>query len=495
MAPSATDTSNGDSDSIPTIPLQINGEEVKTATSFPIVSPATKKKIWYSSSASVDDAIRATEAAQAAFPSWSRTKAAYRRDILLKAASLIESRKEELIDYMRQETGAEDFFARNFNIPLSQEIVRDVAGRIAVAIAGSVPESAHNDTNAIVYKEPYGVILAIAPWNAPYILGIRSIVYALAAGNTCVLKGPELAPRCYWAIGSIFAEAGLPSGVLNVIIHRAEDAAEVTNALIAHPAIRKVNFTGSTNVGSIISSTAGKYLKPVLMELGGKGSVIICEDADLEKAAKECALGSFLHSGQICMITERIIVPASLHSAFISHFLPAINALYGPSTPAPVLISSGAVQKNKSLVRDALSKGATLLLGTAPPEISETETETETTLRPLVLTNLTPSMTLYHTESFGPTVSLIPSTSLPHAIQIANDSPYGLTASVFTRDLAQGLKVARELEVGAVHVNGMSVHDEAGLPHGGVKGSGWGRFNAGVGLEEFLKSKTVTWKG
>ena len=153
--------------------------------------------------------------------------------------------------------------------------------------------------------------------NAPYILGLRSVIYALAGGNTCILKGSELSPRCFWAIGTALNEAGLPAGALNVLYHQPKDAAQITTALIEHPAIKKVNFTGSTAVGRIIAQTAGKNLKPVLMELGGKASAIVLDDADLKKAATQCALGAFLHSGQICMATERILVHKDIKAQFV----------------------------------------------------------------------------------------------------------------------------------------------------------------------------------
>lgn len=199
---------------------------------------------------------------------------------------------------MEQETGALRPFV-DFNIMTTVDNFRDVASR-ASNIQGVIPQTKTPGQGAFVFKEPYGVVLGIAPWNAPYILGARAFLYPIVAGNTVVHKGSELSPRVMWAMGSVLKEAGLPDGVLNMIYHRPSDAAAVTNALIEHPAIKKINFTGSTMVGSIITSKAGKELKPVLMELGGKASAIVCEDANLELAALQCALGAFLHAGQIC---------------------------------------------------------------------------------------------------------------------------------------------------------------------------------------------------
>jgi len=282
------------------VPLTINGKDVTTETTFDVNAPASEKTIWKCSSASKKEVSAAVESAQTAFKAWSRTNPAQRRDIFLKAASNMESRMEELSGYLAEETGGTPDWC-GFNIVTSIEMIRDIAGRIAGAVEGIIPWPADPNTSAIVTKEPYGVNLAIAPWNAPYILGTRSIAYPLAAGNTVILKGSEFSPRVFWALASCFNNAGLPAGALNVLFHRPADAAEITTALIAHKYVRKINFTGSTPVGSIIAQTAGKYIKPVLLELGGKAPAIVCADADLKKAALQCVLGAFFHAGQICM--------------------------------------------------------------------------------------------------------------------------------------------------------------------------------------------------
>lgn len=291
-------TTNGDSSY--TLPLTINGKDVTTETTFDVNSPSSQKDIWKCSSASQKDVTSAVESAHTAFSSWKRTNPAQRRDIFLKAADNMESRMEELTGYMAEETGGSPDWC-GFNLVTSIEMIRDIAGRIAGAVEGIIPWPADPNTSAIVTKEPYGVVLAIAPWNAPYILGTRAIAYPLAAGNTVILKGSEFSPRVFSALASCFNNAGLPAGCLNVLFHRPADAAEITTALIAHKYIRKINFTGSTPVGSIIAQTAGKYIKPVLLELGGKAPAVVCADADLKKAALQCVLGAFFHAGQICM--------------------------------------------------------------------------------------------------------------------------------------------------------------------------------------------------
>ena len=287
------------------------------------------------------------------------------------------------------------------------------------------------------------MIFGIAPWNAPYVLGFRAVTYALAAGNTCVLKGSELSPRCFWAIGSVLKEAGLPDGCLNIIGHRPQDAAEVTTCIIEHPAVKKINYTGSTAVGSIVAQIAAKHLKPVLMELGGKAPAIVLEDADLEVAAHECAAGAFGHSGQVCMSTERILVHSSIATPFASAFKKAVSKAFPGDQPAPILIASAGVTKNKKLVTQALSQGAKVLTG----DIDAKESS-EHRMRPIVVEGVTKSMDIYYEESFGPTVSLFVVNSEEEAIEIANDTEYGLSAAVFTKDLAAGLRVAKQIDSG-----------------------------------------------
>jgi acyl-CoA reductase-like NAD-dependent aldehyde dehydrogenase len=432
-----------------TVPLLINGEEVTTTTTFPVISPSSHKQIWSASSASLTDVSSAISAAQAAFKTWSKTKPTFRRNIFLKAADILQSRGEEYGGYMAEETGSQKNFGEGFNIPLAAEVMRDAASRIT-AIHGAIPTCDQEGTSALVIKEPYGVILGIAPWNAPYILGTRAVLYALAAGNTTILKGSELSPRCFWAIGKALIDAGLPAGAVNVLYHRTEDAAQITTALIEHPAIKKVNFTGSTAVGRIIAQTAGKNLKPVLMELGGKASAIVLDDADLKKAATQCALGAFLHSGQICMATERILVHKDIKAQFIEAFKGASEAIFGGENPAPVLVQPAGVEKNKRLIGEAVKAGAKVVHGDHEKEEPHPETKevSKTRMRPVILDGVKKDMELFYAESFGPSVSIIEVSSEEEAIEIANDTEYGLSGAVFTENLARGLRVAKQIESG-----------------------------------------------
>ncbi|KAJ5511166.1 Aldehyde dehydrogenase N-terminal [Penicillium expansum] len=471
-----------------TVPLIINGHEETTPNTFPVTSPYTNTTIWTASAATPQDAIRAVEAADAAFPSWSQTKPTVRRDILLKAADILEARLDTNAEYMRQEMGADVGASAGFVVPLAVRMLREVASRIT-SICGSVPVVEAEGQSAIVFKEAMGVILGIVPWNAPYVFGIRSAACALAAGNTTVLKSSELTPRCYWAIGRAFEDAGLPAGCLNIIHCAPQDAPEVVNAMIEHEAVRKINFTGSTAVGRKIARACGQNLKPCLMELGGKNSSIVCHDADLQTAVQGVLAGAFLNSGQICMATDRILVHASILPAFTEALQKALAAGAAASALPPTLVNTASKTRVEALINSAISAGAHFISGSA----DSIPTDSGVRMAPAVLGGVKEDMALWQEESFASVAACMPFDTEDEAIRLANGSGYGLSASVFTEDLRRGLAMARRIQSGAVHINSMTIHDEPALPHGGVKNSGWGRFNTDEGLNEFLVTKSVTW--
>ncbi|GJN83028.1 hypothetical protein PLIIFM63780_006574 [Purpureocillium lilacinum] len=470
-----------------TLPLIFNGKDYYTEKTFDVISPSTAKVLYRSSAVSVADSNKAVELAAEALKSWRNTTPAQRRDIMLKAADNMARRSEELVNLMSTDTGTTDEWSK-INVDAGVDMIKACAGLIPT-LEGSFPTLNDPDMSGIMVKEPYGVVFAIAPWNSPYVLGTRSIAFPLAAGNTVVFKGSELSPRTMWGIASCFQEAGLPDGVLNFIVHAPGDGAEITSAIISHPEVKKINFTGSTNVGRVIGRLAGDYTKPVILELGGKAPAIVWEDADIELAAFHCALGAFMNSGQICMSTEKIIVHKSIKSKFAKALVAAVAKRYPGSDDAPVLINSAAVKKNKALVANAQGKGGNLLTGNPSAEES-----TATRLRPIVVDNVTTDMDIYNQESFGPTVSLLEVDTEEEALRLANDTEYGLSSSVYTENLRTGLRFARQIEAGAVHINAQTVHDEPCLPHGGVKGSGYGRFNGVRGLDEWVRTKNITFR-
>ncbi|KAF5588963.1 aldehyde dehydrogenase [Fusarium subglutinans] len=470
-----------------TVPFLINGSDHTSERAVDVVSPASGEVVHRYHSADVKDANAAVEAAAEAFKSWRKTRPSERRDLFLKAAEIMEKRRDELRKYSMSETGSDATWA-DFDISTGISHLKEVAGRIGT-LEGAIPTVSDPNTTALVLREPYGVVVAIAPWNAPYILGTRSVVFPMAAGNTVVFKASEVSPRTLWAIADVFREAGLPDGVLNVIFHERANAAAVTAALIEHPEVKKINFTGSTPVGRIIGKLAGENLKPVILELGGKAPAIVWEDADLDLAALQCTLGAFMNSGQVCMSTERILVHKNVKDEFEKKLSATIEQIFSSKADAPILVASAPVEKNKALIRDAISKGASLVHGN--PDVEESS---KTRMRPIVVRDVTTEMDIYKSESFGPTVSLMAIETEEEAIKIANDTEYGLSSAVFTSDLQRGLRIAREIETGAVHINNMSIHDESGLPHGGAKSSGYGRFGASAGLDEWTRTKNITFR-
>ncbi|GAB3436157.1 aldehyde dehydrogenase [Giesbergeria sinuosa] len=436
--------------------------------------------------ATVADAVAAVEAAQAAFPAWSRLGPNQRRSYLVKAADALDARTADFIAAMAAETGASAMWA-GFNVHLAADMLREAAA-LTTQINGEVIPSDVPGSLAMAVRQPAGVVLGMAPWNAPVILATRAIAVPLACGNTVVLKGSELCPQTHGLIIDALFEAGLPAGVVNFVTNAPEDAGAVVEAMVAHPAVRRVNFTGSTRVGKIIAGLCAKYIKPSVLELGGKAPFVVLDDADLDAAVNACAFGAFANSGQICMSTERIVVDAKVADAFTQKLavkaasLPLADPRTGPAVLGSV-VDMATVQRCNHLIDDALAKGAKLLCGG----------KADSTLMPAtLLDHVTAEMSIYHEESFGPVKGIVRVEGEEAAITCANDNPYGLSSAVFSRDTARAWNVAQRIESGICHINGPTVHDEAQMPFGGVKESGFGRFGGRAGIESFTELRWIT---
>ncbi|WP_394443081.1 aldehyde dehydrogenase (plasmid) [Sphingobium naphthae] len=464
----------------------IGGESRAATSTFDRSNPVTGEIATRAAAASVDDARAAVDAAQGAFPGWAALGPNARRAALLKAADAIDARADDFIDAMMSEIGATEGWAR-FNIMLSSSMVREAAS-LTTQIGGEVIPSDKPGCIAMAIREPAGVVLSMAPWNAPIILATRAIAVPLACGNTVVLKASEQCPRTHGLIIQAFVEAGLGDGIVNLVTNAPQDAGDVVGAMIDHPAVRRVNFTGSTAVGKIIARRCADNLKPVLLELGGKAPFIVLEDADLDEAVKAAAFGAFMNQGQICMSTERIIVVEAIADAFVEKFQAKVGTLAvgdprAGQTPLGAVVDTRTVDHVRSLIDDALASGARQLNGG----------ETDGVLMPAhVIDGVTPDMKLFRDESFGPVVGIVRARDEAHAIALANDTDYGLSASVFTRDTGRGLRVARQIQSGICHVNGPTVHDEAQMPFGGVKASGYGKFGGKAGIDSFTELRWIT---
>src|SRR6476646_10745680 len=296
----------------------------------------------------------AAEAASAAFTNWSNTGPNARRLLLNRAAEELEARADAFVATMAEELRASEPWAR-FNVQLGAGMIREAAA-LTTQITGEVIPSDKLGLLSLALREPVGVVLGIAPWNAPVILGCRAIATPLACGNTVILKASERCPRTRGLIIEAFAAAGFPDGVVNLVTNELRDAGEVVGALIDHPAVRRVNFTGSTAVGRIVAERAARNLKPVLLELGGKAPLIVLEDADLDEAVKAAAFGAFMNAGQICMSTERIIVVEAVADEFARRFAEKAASL--PDAAVGALVDTAAEARIEALVEDALAKGA-----------------------------------------------------------------------------------------------------------------------------------------
>ena len=470
------------------INLLINGEPVAASqgATFTRRNPLDGSVATTAPAATVADAVAAADAASQAFAAWAAMGPAERRGLLLKAAQALEAKVAEFTEAMAQETGASAIWA-GFNVHLAAGMLQEAAA-LTTQIAGEVIPSNIPGSLAMAVRQPAGVVLGIAPWNAPVILGVRAISTALACGNTVILKGSELCPRTHSLIVEALQEAGLPRGVVNYITNAPADAGAVVEAIVAHPAVRRINFTGSTKVGRIIAQTCAKYLKPVVLELGGKAPLVILDDADLDAAVNGAAFGAFMNSGQICMSTERIIVDEKIADDFVARLAAKASKLpLGDPRQGPVVLGSvvdmATVQRCNELIEDALSKGAKLVCGG----------KADNTLMPAtLLDHVTPDMRIYSEESFAPVKGIVRVSGVEAAIACANDNEYGLAAAVFGRDTARAYEVAKRIESGICHVNGPTVHDEAQMPFGGVKNSGYGRFGGKAGIDAFTELRWIT---
>jgi acyl-CoA reductase-like NAD-dependent aldehyde dehydrogenase len=469
------------------IGLLIDGDARKAsgAASYDRMDPFTGRLATRAAAASIDDANAAVEAAAAAFPAWSKTGPGARRALLSKAADVMASKVGEFTRLMMEETGATAPWA-GFNVMLAANMLREAAA-MTTQISGEIIPSDKPGTLAMAIRQPAGVCLGIAPWNAPVILGTRAVAMPIACGNTVVLKASEMCPGTHRLIGQVLVEAGLPKGVINVVTNDPKDAAGIVEALVAHPAVKRVNFTGSTKVGRIIAELAGRHLKPALLELGGKAPLLVLDDADIDAAVNAATFGAFMHQGQICMSTERLIVDDKVADEFVSKLAARASQLPAGDPRGHVvlgsLISSQAADKMEELIADALAKGARLVAGG-----KRTGTVVEATL----LDHVTPAMRVYAEESFGPVKPVIRVKSEDEAVNVANDTEYGLSSAVFSRDIKRAMAVAARIEAGICHINGPTVGDEAQMPFGGVKGSGYGRFGGKASIAEFTDLRWVT---
>jgi acyl-CoA reductase-like NAD-dependent aldehyde dehydrogenase len=448
--------------------------------------PFTGETVAVIPAGGADDARNAIDAAVAAFPAWMATPPATRQAIFLKAADILESRQDEVVSMLARETGCTFGFGM-FQMHFVPGLFRQAAAAPYQPIGQIIP----SDTSALAMgiRKPVGVVGAIAPWNAALILSARSIAAPLALGNTVVLKPSEWSPWAGGLVwGEIFAEAGLPEGVLNIVTHAPGKAGDIGDELVSHPAVRRINFTGSTAVGRKLAEAAGRNLKRVVLELGGYNPLIVLADADMDYAVNATAFGAFLHQGQICMSARKVIVERSIAAEFTEKLAAKAKGLKvgdpkEHDTIIGPLINDDALKMVQGRVDEAVKKGARVLAGGEAVGACYQAT---------VLADVPEDSDFAKHETFGPVIAVEVVDSADEAVARANATTYGLSSGIITTDSERGFALAQLLEAGIVHVNDQPVGDEPQMPFGGVKDSGWGRFGGQAVQDEFTELRWIT---
>ncbi len=448
-----------------------------------VINPATQIPFAKVFMGQPEHMLKAIDAAHQMKDRWGQTLAAERELVLQRSADALERSRREVVDLLIDEAGSTCGKAE-FEVSFTVNLLRAVAGE-ARRIQGDVIPSDVEGMMSFTLRRPLGVIAGIAPFNFPLVLATKKISLALAAGNTFVLKPSEEASLVGLKIAEIFQEAGLPSGVLNVV---PGEGPIVGPVLFSDPRVKLISFTGSTSVGKMIAVECAKYSKKVILELGGKNPLIVLSDADLDYAVSTACFGIFIHQGQICMAGSRIIVESSIYDAFLERFVAKVRTLQvgdprDRRTVIGPLIRASQCALIDSKISASVAAGARLLTG----GIWEGHF-----YQPTVLSDVTPNMPVFQDELFGPVASVIRANDPEHALKLANETAYGLSAAVLTNDLQLAMKFALELDAGMVHVNGPTVHDEATVPFGGIKDSGNGREGGRWSMNELTETKWIT---
>ncbi|PID71480.1 MAG: succinate-semialdehyde dehydrogenase (NADP(+)) [Desulfobulbus propionicus] len=469
--------------------MYIDGKWITTENVFAVTNPANGEQIGEAYDGGEEQVTMAINAAEQAFRSWSQTTAYQRSALLYKAYQLMIERKQQLAELMTKEQG-KPLKAATIEVQYGADFLLWFAEE-AKRIYGTTIPSARPRHRFMVQHQPVGVVGAITPWNYPVSMVTRKVAPALAAGCTVVLKPAEATPLCAIALFEIFAEAGIPPGVVNLVT--TQTPAPVGKLLCTHPAVRKLTFTGSTSIGKQLARDAAPQLKRVSMELGGHAPFIVYDDADPVHAAKGAALVKFLNTGQACICPNRIYVHKNVLSSFLATFAARIgkmkagNGLTEGVSIGP-LVNEKALEKVTHQVEDALAKGAELICG--GKRLMENGLDQGHFYAPTLLGNVTQDMLIYREETFGPVAAVIAFDDDDNIISMANDTSYGLAAYVYTNNMSKALRTFEQLKFGMVGINDINP-TSAAVPFGGVKESGLGREGAREGLVEYLDTKVA----
>ncbi|MFH2218633.1 MAG: NAD-dependent succinate-semialdehyde dehydrogenase [Pseudomonadota bacterium] len=456
-------------------------------STFPVFNPATGEKIGEAADGNAGDAGRAITAAHSAFGPWSGLTAYQRSEYLYEAYHLMTGQRDHLAEIMTTEQG-KPFKAARGEVQYGADFLLWYAEEAKRVYGQTIPAPRKNQ-RFIVLHQPVGVVAAITPWNYPVSMVTRKVAPALAAGCTVVLKPAEATPLCAIEIFKILEQAGIPAGVANLVT--ALNPAPVGETFVTHPLVRKITFTGSTEVGKILARGAAESVKRVSLELGGHAPFVVFEDADPVHAAKGASLIKFLNTGQTCISPNRFYVHRSILAPFVETVKSRVSKMRaGSGFEADVsigpLVDAAALQKVEQQVSDALNKGAALVCGGR--RLMDAGLDRGYFYAPTVLNNVTPEMSIYREETFGPVAPVIPFDTEEEVLAMANDTRYGLAAYVYTRDISRAMRMFENLRFGIVGINDINP-TSATAPFGGMKESGMGREGGREGIAEYLETK------
>ena len=465
----------------------INGQwSAPGGPTFPVFNPYNGEIIAQVAAGGRTEAEAAVTAAHAAFPAWAAMAPGQRQRLFLKAADIVDRRKEEIVNLMAVENGSSRLYG-GFQVSLVADQLRHASGWCFRPIGDVVP-SAVPGRLALAVRKPLGVVAGFSPWNGALTLAMRTVILPMIYGNTIVLKPTEESPlSAGLLVAEIFEEAGFPAGTINVITHAPGDAAPIADVFFERPEVRSINFTGSSAVGRMLAARAGQALKRIVLELGGYNSMLVLKDVDMADAVNTTAFSAFFHQGQICMNARKVLVERPIHDEFVEKLAAKVRGFKSgdPAQPGVVigpLINERALQSVTQRVHDAVSRGAQLVTG---------GTSSGLVYEPTILTHVPASAPINREETFGPVLVIEAVEDAEEALAKASDSVYGLCASILTGDQDRGLDLAQRFDCGMVHVNGATMASEPSLPNGGVKDSGWGR-SGPYAVEDFTEYKLVT---
>jgi acyl-CoA reductase-like NAD-dependent aldehyde dehydrogenase len=470
----------------------VNGVETITKNTMTVDCPLKNNILYNCCTATMNDCKECVDHAQEAFNIWSKVSPSKKRMILLKAADILESRLEDVIELMAMEIAATKTWATT-NVIQGANTLREVAA-LATHVKGEIVNADRPDTQIFILREPAGIVYSICPWNAPIQLSVRGVATPLLCGNAVILKPSEYTPKSQKLVVDVLHEAGVPKNAVSFLPMSPNDAPRFTDYIISRNEVRRVTFTGSDTVGRAVAQICAKYLKQPVLELGCNAPVLVLDGSNLDDAVNAIVFGAFTNSGQICMSTNRVIVVKDVADELVCRLVEktsairAKDAIDDKEAKISGLFSKAAVSRLLGLINDAKEKGATVALGDIKAN--------GTLMQPHIIDFVENTMDIFYKEAFGPVLCITRVDNIEKAVDAANDTDFTLCASVFSKDISLAMNIARQIRSGSSHINGPTLYIESTLPNGGVGGaSGYGRFGGIHGIDEFVDKRNLTIQG